>query len=130
MSRMLRASAIMAAGTMVSRVTGFVRTMVLASAIGTLAMGDAYNAAYAIPYSILDLLLLGVLSSVVVPMIVKAQQRDYDGGRAYEQRLMTLATAALLVVAVLAVLAAPPLIDAYSPDWLPGSRKFEVAVLL
>jgi putative peptidoglycan lipid II flippase len=130
MSRMLRASAIMAAGTMVSRVTGFVRTMVLASAIGTLAMGDAYNAAYAIPYSILDLLLLGVLSSVVVPMIVKAQQRDYDGGRAYEQRLMTLATAALLVVAVLAVLAAPLLIDLYTTDWLPGSRKFEVAVLL
>ena len=72
MSRMLRASAIMAAGTMVSRITGFVRTMVLATAIGTAAMGDAYNAAYAIPYSILDLLLLGVLSSVVVPMIVRA----------------------------------------------------------
>ncbi|MEU0564175.1 murein biosynthesis integral membrane protein MurJ [Nonomuraea sp. NPDC005983] len=130
MSRMMRASAIMAAGTLVSRATGFVRTMVLAYAIGTMAMGDAYNAAYAIPYSILDLLLLGVLSSVVVPMIVRAQQSDPDGGRSYEQRLMTLATVVLVAVAALAVLAAPLLIDLYTTDWAPGSRKFEVAVML
>ncbi|AQZ67861.1 Proposed peptidoglycan lipid II flippase MurJ [[Actinomadura] parvosata subsp. kistnae] len=129
MSRMLRASAIMAAGTMVSRVTGFVRTMVLAYAIGTAALGDAYNAAYAIPYSILDLLLLGVLSSVVVPMVVRAQQHDEDGGRAYEQRLLSLATVTLVVVAALSVLAAPLLIDLYT-DWDAGSWKFEVAVML
>ncbi|MFF4622498.1 murein biosynthesis integral membrane protein MurJ [Nonomuraea jabiensis] len=129
MSRMLRASAIMAAGTMVSRVTGFVRTMVLAYAIGTKALGDAYNAAYAIPYSILDLLLLGVLSSVVVPMIVRAQQHDADGGRAYEQRLLAISAVALIVVAVLAVFGAPLLIDLYT-DWAPGSPKFEVAVTL
>ncbi|MFC4111119.1 murein biosynthesis integral membrane protein MurJ [Nonomuraea zeae] len=129
MSRMLRASAIMAAGTMVSRVTGFARTMVLAYAIGTKALGDSYNAAYAIPYSILDLLLLGVLSSVVVPMIVRAQQHDHDGGRAYEQRLLTISAVALIVVAVLAVFAAPLLIDLYT-DWTPGSNKYEVAVML
>lgn len=129
MSRMLRASAVMAAGTMVSRVTGFVRTMVLAYAIGTAALGDAYNAAYAIPYSILDLLLLGVLSSVVVPMIVRAQQQDPDGGQAYEQRLLTLATVVLIAVAGLAVLAAPLLIDLYT-DWERGTRQFEVAVRL
>lgn len=119
----------MAAGTMVSRVTGFLRTMVLVAAIGTKDLGDAYNAAYAIPYSILDLLLLGVLSSVVVPMIVKAQQHDPDGGRAYEQRLLTLTTVALIVVAALAVLAAPLLIDLYT-DWAPGSHEYDVAVML
>ncbi|WP_433435979.1 murein biosynthesis integral membrane protein MurJ [Nonomuraea sp. CA-141351] len=129
MSRMLRASAIMAAGTMVSRVTGFVRTMVLAYAIGTAALGDSYNAAYAIPYSILDLLLLGVLSSVVVPMIVRAQQHDADGGRAYEQRLLTISAVALIVVAVVAVFAAPLLIDLYT-DWAPDSPKYETAVTL
>ncbi|MEQ4715992.1 murein biosynthesis integral membrane protein MurJ [Nonomuraea sp. B19D2] len=129
MSRMLRASAIMAAGTMVSRVTGFVRTMVLAYAIGTRALGDSYNAAYAIPYSILDLLLLGVLSSVVVPMIVRAQQHDPDGGRAYEQRLLTVSAVALIAVAVVAVFGAPLLIDLYT-DWDAGSAKFEAAVML
>lgn len=128
MSRMLRASAIMAAGTLVSRVTGFVRTMVLASAIGVTALGDAYNVAYNIPYVLLDLLLTGVLSSVVVPMIVRAQQQDADGGRAYEQRLISIAAVALAVVATIAVLAAPYLVGIYTTEWSEGDR--EVAVTL
>lgn len=79
MSRVLRASAIMAAGTMVSRVTGFVRTAVLAAAIGTFALGDAYNVAYTIPFILFDSLLGGILSSVVVPMIIRRQRSDPDG---------------------------------------------------
>lgn len=130
MSRMMRASAAMAAGTMASRVTGFIRTMVLAAAIGTTSLGDAYNAAYAIPYAILDLLLLGVLSSVVVPMVVKAQREDADGGQAYEQRLLTLATLGLVVVAALAVWGAPLLINLYTTNWMPGENKYEWAVTL
>ncbi|WP_182873245.1 murein biosynthesis integral membrane protein MurJ [Microbispora sp. H10670] len=114
MSRMLRASAIMAAGTMVSRLTGFARTAMLAAAIGTFALGDAYNAAYMIPYILLDLLLQGVLSSVVVPVIVRAQQRDPDGGQAFEQRLMTLAVVVLTAVALLGVLLAKPIMELYT----------------
>ncbi|MEU4829963.1 murein biosynthesis integral membrane protein MurJ [Streptosporangium sp. NPDC023615] len=128
MSRVLRASAIMAAGTMVSRVTGFVRTAVLAAAIGTFALGDAYNVAYTIPFILFDSLLGGVLSSVVVPMIIRRQRSDPDGGRAYEQRLMTLGVLALTVIAVVSVLLARPLIGLYSTGWDP--RETEVAVRL
>ncbi|MEU8267810.1 murein biosynthesis integral membrane protein MurJ [Sphaerisporangium sp. NPDC049002] len=123
MSRMLRASAVMAAGTMVSRLTGFVRTAVLASAIGVAALGDAYNVAYTIPFILFDLLIGGVLSSVIVPMIVKAQKHDADGGRAYEQRLMTVATMALLAIAVLGVLCAPLLIALLTTDLDPRSAQ-------
>ncbi|GAA3788820.1 hypothetical protein GCM10022226_04340 [Sphaerisporangium flaviroseum] len=128
MSRMLRASAIMAAGTMVSRLTGFVRTAVLASAIGVAALGDAYNVAYTIPFILFDLLIGGVLSSVIVPMIVKAQKFDADGGRAYEQRLMTVATMALLAIAALGVLCAPLLIELLTTDLTP--RGADVATTL
>ncbi|MDP9864096.1 MULTISPECIES: murein biosynthesis integral membrane protein MurJ [Streptosporangium] len=128
MSRVLRASAIMAAGTMVSRVTGFVRTALLAAAISTAYVGDAYNVAYAIPFILFDFLIGGILSSVVVPMIVKRQKNDPDGGRAYEQRLMTLGTVVLTLVAVLAVLLARPLIGLYTEGW--NARKIEVAVTL
>ncbi|WP_424527768.1 murein biosynthesis integral membrane protein MurJ [Sphaerisporangium viridialbum] len=123
MSRMLRASAVMAAGTMVSRLTGFVRTAVLASAIGVAALGDAYNVAYTIPFILFDLLIGGVLSSVIVPMIVKAQKHDPDGGRAYEQRLMTVATMALIVIAVVGVLCAPLLIELLTTDLNPRSAQ-------
>ncbi|GAA2891482.1 hypothetical protein GCM10010517_55880 [Streptosporangium fragile] len=128
MSKVLRASAIMAAGTMVSRVTGFVRTAVLAAAIGTFALGDAYNIAYTIPFVLFDFLIGGILSSVVVPMIIRRQKSDPDGGRAYEQLLMTLGTVALTVVAAVAVALAEPLIGLYSTGW--GPRQTEVAVTL
>jgi putative peptidoglycan lipid II flippase len=128
MSRMLRASAVMAAGTMVSRLTGFVRTAVLASAIGVAALGDAYNVAYTIPFILFDLLIGGMLSSVIVPMIVRAQKHDADGGRAYEQRLMTVTTMALIVIAVVGVLGAPLLIELLTTDLTP--RAAEVATTL
>ncbi|GIH93153.1 murein biosynthesis integral membrane protein MurJ [Planobispora siamensis] len=129
MSRLLRASAIMAAGTMVSRVTGFVRTAVLVAALSSAHMGDAYTIANAIPFILFDFLLGGVLSSVVVPMIVRRQKEDPDGGRAYEQRLMTLGTIALVLLTVGAVLLARPLIGLYTDDgW--SERKIEVAVIL
>ncbi|MEO3811392.1 murein biosynthesis integral membrane protein MurJ [Sphaerisporangium sp. B11E5] len=128
MSRVLRASAIMAAGTMVSRLTGFARTAVLASAIGVAALGDAYNVAYTIPFILFDLLIGGVLSSVIVPMIVKAQKHDPDGGRAYEQRLMTVATLVLVAIAVAGVLCAPLLVSLLTTDLPP--RGYDAAVTL
>ncbi|MDF5756151.1 murein biosynthesis integral membrane protein MurJ [Spongiactinospora sp. TRM90649] len=128
MSRVLRAGAIMAAGTMVSRVTGFLRTAVLAAAIGTAALGDAYNVAYTIPLILFDLLIGGVLSSVIVPMIVRAKMRDPDGGVAYEQRLMTLAILALGVVAVGAVVLAPQIVDLYTDDWTGAKRDVAISL--
>ncbi|WP_283139517.1 murein biosynthesis integral membrane protein MurJ [Rhizohabitans arisaemae] len=122
MSTLLRAGAIMAVGTMASRVSGFVRTIVLAAAIGVGALSDAYTTAYIIPFILFDLLLNGILSSVVVPMVVRAQKRDPDGGRAYEQRLLTLVTLILITVSVLGVLAAGPLIDLYGQAWTSLER--------
>jgi putative peptidoglycan lipid II flippase len=119
MNRVLRAGAVMAAGTLVSRLTGFLRTAVLAAAIGTAVLGDAYNVAYAIPFILFDLLIGGLLSSVIVPSIVRAQKHDIDGGKAYEQRLMTLATLALATVAALGVIFARPLIELYTSDLSP-----------
>ncbi|MFF4771726.1 murein biosynthesis integral membrane protein MurJ [Microtetraspora fusca] len=129
MSRMLRASAIMMAGTMVSRLTGFLRTAVIAAAIGTWALGDAYNAAYQIPYILFDLLIGGVLSSVIVPLIVRAQKQDADAGEAFEQRLMTLAILILAAIAVLGVVLAGPIMQLYTANnWTP--RKVEIATTL
>ncbi|MET8334948.1 murein biosynthesis integral membrane protein MurJ [Streptosporangium canum] len=128
MSRVLRASAIMAAGTMVSRVTGFIRSAVLVAALGSAQMGDAYTVANAIPFILFDFLIGGILSSVVVPMIVRRQKSDLDGGRAYEQRLMTVGTITLTLLTVVAVLLARPLIGLYTSDW--SAERIEVAVTL
>ena len=103
----LRAAGTMAVATLVSRITGLLRTVVLAAAIGVGLVADAYNSANTLPNIVYELLLGGVLTSVVVPLLVHAQERDRDGGTAYAQRLATVGIAGLLGATVLAVLAAP-----------------------
>ncbi|MCW2635306.1 MAG: conserved rane protein of unknown function, partial [Blastococcus sp.] len=109
----LRAAGTMAVATLVSRITGLLRTMVLAAALGVLAVADAYNTANTLPNIVYELLLGGVLASVVVPLLVHAQERDRDGGTAYAQRLATLAVVGLVVVTAVAVAIAPWLTALY-----------------
>ncbi len=74
-------SAVMAIGTVFSRLTGFLRTVVIGAALGTALLGDAYQAAEMIPYTVYELLLGGLLASVFVPFLVKRRMRDADGER-------------------------------------------------
>ena len=105
----------MAVGTLVSRGTGFLRTLVLVYATGTLALGNAYNNANTLPNTVYYLMLGGIFTSVVVPLLVRAAKRDPDRGEAYTQRLFTLGALALLGVTVVATLLAAPLVTLYAP---------------
>jgi len=102
-----RNSMVMAAGSVVSRVTGFLRTAVLGAAVGAGLVFDDYNLANTLPNMVYELLLGGVLASVIVPLLVRARTRDADRGEAYTQRLLTLAGVFLAAATVLAVAAAP-----------------------
>ncbi|MFV2195517.1 murein biosynthesis integral membrane protein MurJ [Nocardiopsis sp. LOL_012] len=123
-----RSSAVMALGTVVSRATGFVRTVLIAAAIGTQLLGDAYQTAGMVPYMVYDLLIGGLLSSVFVPFLVKRRKRDADGGERTEQRLFTLMLAALLAITVLSVLLAEWFIRIYAGGF--EGAQFEVSVIL
>lgn len=125
---LLKSSGVMAVGTAVSRATGFVRTVVLAAAIGTQLLGDAYHTANTIPFIVYDLLIGGLMASVIVPFLVKRRKQDPDGGAATEQRLFTLAAVLLLIVSVIAVLSAEWLIRLYAGEFTED--QFNVAVLL
>lgn len=109
-------SALMAVGSLVSRGTGFLRTAMIAAALGgvALGLGDAYTTAQFFPGMVYEFLIGGVLSSVVVPVLVRARNRDADGGQAYTQRLLTLAALVLGGAAVLATIAAPLLTMIYT----------------
>ena len=100
-------SAVMALGSLVSRITGFLRTVVIAAALGSTLVGNAYTTAQWFPGMVYELLLGGVLTSVLVPILVRARKRDPDRGEAYTQRLLTLTVVALAVTTVLAVVCAP-----------------------
>ncbi len=108
-----RASGVMALGTIASRATGFLRTVAIAAAIGTGALGDAYNVANTTPNILYDLLLGGVLTSVVVPVLVRASKEDPDSGDAFASSLLTLVVLGLGVTAAVSVAAAPLIIKLY-----------------
>jgi putative peptidoglycan lipid II flippase len=102
-----RHGAVMALGSIVSRVTGFLRTAAIGAAIGAVAVADDYNLANTLPGMVYELLLGGVLASVVVPLLVRARSRDADRGEAYTQRLLSLAAVFLAGATVVAVVCAP-----------------------
>lgn len=103
----LGSSAVMAAGTVVSRLSGFVRSTLLAAALGTALHADVFTIANTIPNMLYILLAGGVFNAVLVPQLVRAMKHDSDGGAAYTNRVITLAAVFLLTVTALLVVAAP-----------------------
>jgi putative peptidoglycan lipid II flippase len=114
-----RASAILAAGTVVSRVLGFVRAVTLTSTIGIAAAGDAFAVGNQLPNNIYALIAGGVLSAVLVPQIVKAAAHR-DGGQQFINRVVTLGIVIFAIVTVVATVAAPFLVSIYAQGSTSG----------
>ncbi|MGY5076492.1 murein biosynthesis integral membrane protein MurJ [Streptomyces nigrescens] len=127
-SGLLKSSAVMAAGTMVSRLTGFVRSALIVAALGGAVLGDSWQVAYQLPTMIFILTIGGGLNSVFVPQLVRAMKEDDDGGEAYANRLLTLVMVVLGVLTVLSVVAAPLLVKLVSFDISRDPAANEVAV--
>lgn len=100
----------MAAATLVSRLTGFARIVLLAAILGA-ALSSAFTVANQLPNLIAALVLEATFTAIFVPVLARAERDDSDGGAAFVRRLLTLATALLLVVTLASTLAAPLLVD-------------------
>ncbi|WOX23265.1 murein biosynthesis integral membrane protein MurJ [Streptomyces solicathayae] len=127
-SGLLKSSAVMAAGTLVSRLTGFVRSLVITGALGAALLGDTFTVAYTLPTMIYILTVGGGLNSVFVPQLVRSMKNDDDGGEAYANRLLTLVMVALGAIVAVAVFAAPLLIRLMSNTIADNPDANSVAV--
>lgn len=129
MSSIGRASATVAAGTLVSRITGLIRNIVLAAALGTIGTqaADAFAIANQLPNNIYAIISSGLLAGVIVPQIIKAAKHN-DGGNAFVSKLLTLGVVALAITTLLAVAAAPVLVQLYgsrlSPEGMALTLSF------
>lgn len=107
-------SAVMAAGTIASRALGFLRAIILVTAVAAVSpAGSAFQLANTIPNLMYMLIIGGALNAVLVPQITAASKAP-DGGREYTDRLLTLALAAMAIVTIVLTLLAPLLIRLYS----------------
>ncbi|MFG2606755.1 murein biosynthesis integral membrane protein MurJ [Streptomyces sp. NPDC048514] len=125
---LLKSSAVMAAGTMVSRLTGFIRSALIAAALGLGFLADSFQVAYQLPTMIYILTVGGGLNSVFVPQLVRSMKEDEDGGEAFANRLLTLVMVALAALTGLAMFAAPLLVRLLSPTIADNPAANDVAV--
>lgn len=103
-----RNSIIMASGTAASRITGQIRTILLAAALGTTGLAaNAYQAGSMIPQLIYTLVSGGIFNAVLVPQIVKTLEKQDAKNRL--NKLITFAIILLLGVTVLMAIATPVL---------------------
>lgn len=118
----LRSSAIMAAGTLASRILGLLRAALTVWALGSsTGIGNSWAVANSIPNIIYLLLAGGVINAVLVPQITRALEHP-DGGKAYTDRIITLSLSILLVVTIVAMAAAPLVYQLYDRKGFTGDK--------
>ncbi|MCT8157330.1 murein biosynthesis integral membrane protein MurJ [Bifidobacterium polysaccharolyticum] len=122
MSSVGRNSAIMATGTAASRVTGQIRTILLAAAIGTTGIAaDAYQTGAMIPQVMFTLISGGIFNAVLVPQIVRTLKERDAADRL--NKLITVAMVLLALLTLLLMLGTPVLTTIYlNSKWNPAQR--------
>jgi len=124
--QLLRASSVMAVGTIASRVTGLIRNLLLVALLGTAILGDTYNVANTMPNILYNLLIGGALTAVFVPQIVRSL-RDSDQGAAFISRLFTVTITFLLLLTALGIALAPIIVNLYAPEF-SNRPEFDITV--
>ncbi|HSL56287.1 MAG TPA: lipid II flippase MurJ, partial [Acidimicrobiales bacterium] len=127
---LVRSSAVVAVGTLLSRVTGLLRVVALLYALDLTRFSDAYNAANTMPNLVYELLLGGILSATLVPVFVDARDRGDDDATS---AVVSTAGIALVIVTVVGVMVAPSLVSVITSqvdDPAEAAAQQEVAAFL
>jgi putative peptidoglycan lipid II flippase len=131
-AQLVRSSGVVAVGTLLSRITGLLRTILTGAALGVVGVAAAYNLANNTPNMIYDLLLGGVLSATLLPTLVGNRRRGDDEGTA---AILTVATVALAAISVAALVFAPVIVGGYAAIAQrganpPSTAEIDLAVTL
>ncbi len=128
-TELFHASSVMALGTILSRITGFIRGILAVAVLGTALLADTYNVANTLPFILYNLLVGGALTAIFVPQLVRSFD-DEDGGHAFASRLVTSISAILLGLVVIGTFLAPLLVRIYAPEFTNAGfeREFHLAV--
>ena len=122
-NELFRASGIMALGTILSRITGFIRGILIVAVLGTTLLADTYNVANTMPNILYNLLVGGALTAIFIPQLVRSFDNE-DGGDGFASRLITTISLILLVLVAIGVYFAPALVRLYAPEFF--TTGFEV----
>ena len=100
--------ATVASGTLMSRALGFGREMLMAAALGTGPVADAFNAAFQLPNTFRRLFAEGAFNAAFVPLFAKEiEQHGTEGAKRFSEEVFGVLFSVLLVLTVLMELAMP-----------------------
>ncbi|HRH81130.1 MAG TPA: murein biosynthesis integral membrane protein MurJ [Thiobacillaceae bacterium] len=128
---LLKVLASVSSMTLLSRVLGFVRDLVIARAFGAGAMTDAFFVAFKLPNLLRRLFAEGAFSQAFVPILAEYKnRRGDDATRLLVSRVATVLFVALACVTALGVLGAPLIVLISAPGFAATPDKFEMTVSL
>ncbi|ADG80794.1 Virulence factor MVIN family protein OS=Tsukamurella paurometabola (strain ATCC 8368 / DSM /CCUG 35730 / CIP 100753 / JCM 10117 / KCTC 9821 / NBRC 16120/ NCIMB 702349 / NCTC 13040) OX=521096 GN=Tpau_4226 PE=4 SV=1 [Tsukamurella paurometabola] len=119
-SSLLRSTGSVAIATLTSRLTGFLRTVLLAAILGG-AVWSSFTVANQMPQQVSELVLGQVLAALVIPVLIRAEMEDKDRGQAFFERLFTMSLVILGGALIIAMLISPLLVG-----WLVGKADSQV----
>mgnify|MGYP000108700070 FL=1 len=128
-NELFRASGIMALGTIISRITGFIRGILIVAVLGTTLLADTYNVANTMPNILYNLLVGGALTAIFIPQLVRSFEHD-DGGDDFASRLITTISLILLVLVTLGMVFAPALVRLYAPEFFTTGFETEQEIAI
>ncbi|HEY5437285.1 MAG TPA: lipid II flippase MurJ, partial [Acidimicrobiales bacterium] len=120
----------MASGTLVSRLTGLLRVLVLAWVLGFTPIADSFNLANTVPNMLFDLVLGGIAGATFIPVFV--ERLTLDGERKAWKSISSVVTWAFILLVAATVLAwfcAPWIVDGFTA-FRHSSTKESAALLL
>jgi putative peptidoglycan lipid II flippase len=117
--------------TLLSRITGLMRELLIASSFGASAMTDAFNVAFRIPNLFRRFFGEGAFSQAFVPVLAACKTQHGEAAtQVLIDRVATVLVWALLLLSVLGVLGATGLVWAMASGLKQEPRGFEVAVVM
>lgn len=127
-SKLWRSTSLVASMTLMSRILGFVRDIIIASLFGATAGSDAFFVAFKIPNFFRRLFAEGAFSQAFVPTLADyQQQQSHAQTREFVQRICGTLGLILMLFTLLALLAAPWVIRLFAPGFDPAGERFQIA---
>lgn len=125
---LLRSSLVVGVMTMLSRVLGLVRDVVIAGYFGSSAAADAFFVAFKIPNFLRRLFAEGAFSQAFVPVLSEYRsKKPFDDVRILVSRVSGTLAGTLLMVTVLCMLGSPLLIRLFAPGFIDEPEKLALA---
>ncbi|MEI7540523.1 MAG: murein biosynthesis integral membrane protein MurJ [Actinomycetes bacterium] len=128
-NELFRASGIMALGTIISRITGFIRGILIVAVLGTALLADTYNVANTMPNILYNLLVGGALTAIFIPQLVRSFDHE-DGGDGFASRLITTISIILFVLVAVGMFFAPALVRLYAPEFFTSGFEVEKEIAI